>query len=40
VAVLEGVLKDAVSKRKGAERLDTSRPTSNRALGRGDLYEL
>jgi DNA invertase Pin-like site-specific DNA recombinase len=40
VAVLEGVVKDEVSKRKAAERLGTSRPTINRALDRGELYGL
>jgi len=40
VAVLDEVVKGEVSKRKAAERLDTSRPTINRALERGELYGL
>jgi DNA invertase Pin-like site-specific DNA recombinase len=38
VAVLEMVRKGDLSKRKAAERLDTSRPTISRALDRGELY--
>lgn len=40
VAVLDMVQKDELSKRKAAERLDTSRPTINRALDREELYGL
>jgi len=40
VSVLEMVEKGELSKRKAAERLDTSRPTINRALDRADLYGL
>ena len=39
-AVLEMVQADELSKRKAAQRLDTSRSTINRALDRGDLYGL
>jgi DNA invertase Pin-like site-specific DNA recombinase len=38
VSVLEMVQKDELSKRKAARRLDTSRPTINRALDRSELY--
>lgn len=40
VAILDEVAKDDLSKRKAARRLDTSRPTINRALQRGELYGL
>lgn len=40
VAVLDMIQKGELSKRKGAEELDTSRPTINRALNRADLYGL
>jgi hypothetical protein len=40
VSVLEMVEKGELSKRKAADRLDTSRPTINRALDRADLYGL
>ncbi|WP_353634591.1 recombinase family protein [Halobacterium sp. NMX12-1] len=40
VTVLDMVAKDELSKRKAAERLDTSRPTINRALDRAELYGL
>ncbi|MHB9287345.1 recombinase family protein [Halobacteriales archaeon Cl-PHB] len=40
VAVLEMVMKGTLSKRKAAQRLDTSRPTINRALERSGLYGL
>jgi DNA invertase Pin-like site-specific DNA recombinase len=40
VAVLEMVQKGDLSKRKAAKRLDSSRPTINRALDRADLYGL
>lgn len=40
VAVLDMVEKDELSKRKAAERLDTSRATINRALNREELYAL
>jgi hypothetical protein len=40
VAVLDSVVKGDVSKRKAAERLDTSRPTINRAIERDELYGL
>lgn len=40
VSVLEMVQKDELSKRKAAERLETSRPTINRALDRAELYGL
>lgn len=40
VSALEMVEKDELSKRKAAQRLDTSRPTINRALERGDIYGL
>lgn len=40
VGVLDMVQKDELSKRKAAQRLDTSRPTINRALERADLYAL
>lgn len=39
-AVLEMVQADELSKRKAAKRLDTSRPTINRALDRAELYGL
>jgi len=39
-AVLEMVQKDNISKRKAADRLETSRPTIDRALDRADLYGL
>jgi len=39
-AVLDMIQKDELSKRKAAERLDTSRPTINRALERTELYGL
>lgn len=38
VAVLDMVQKAELSKRKAAKRLDTSRPTINRALDREELY--
>jgi len=38
VAVLDMVQKSNLSKRKAAERLDTSRPTITRALERAELY--
>lgn len=40
VSVLEMVAEDNISKRKAAERLETSRPTINRALNRPNLYGL
>jgi DNA invertase Pin-like site-specific DNA recombinase len=40
VAVLDMVQKDELSKRKAAQRLDTSRTTINRALDRTELYGL
>jgi len=40
VSTLEMVEKDELSKRKAAQRLDTSRPTIDRALDRADLYGL
>jgi DNA invertase Pin-like site-specific DNA recombinase len=40
VAVLEGVRRDELSKRKAARQLDTSRATINRALDRAELYGL
>jgi len=40
VSTLEMVEKDQLSKRKAAQRLDTSRATINRALQRSDLYGL
>lgn len=40
VAVLEMVQKGELSKRKAADRLDSSRPTINRALDRGEIYGL
>jgi DNA invertase Pin-like site-specific DNA recombinase len=40
VSALEMVEKDELSKRKAAQRLDTSRATINRALKRSDLYGL
>lgn len=40
VAALEMVQKDELSKRKAAERLDSSRPTINRALDRAEVYGL
>ncbi|CQH55269.1 resolvase [Halobacterium hubeiense] len=40
VSVLDMVQKDELSKRKAAERLDSSRPTINRALERAELYGL
>jgi DNA invertase Pin-like site-specific DNA recombinase len=40
VAVLDMVRKDELSKRQAAKRLDTSRPTINRALDRGELYSV
>lgn len=39
-AVLDMVQKDELSKRKPARELDTSRPTIDRALDRGELYGL
>jgi len=38
VTALEMIQKDDLSKRKAAQRLDTSRATINRALDRADLY--
>lgn len=40
VATLDMVVKDDLSKRKAARRLDTSRATINRSLDRADLYGL
>ncbi|MCG1004270.1 MULTISPECIES: hypothetical protein [Halobacterium] len=40
VFVLDMVQKDELSKRKAAERLDSSRPTINRELERAELYGL
>jgi len=40
VATLDMVQKEELSKRKAANRLETSRATINRALDRGDLYGL
>jgi DNA invertase Pin-like site-specific DNA recombinase len=40
VSALEMVEKGELSKRKAAQRLDTSRATINRALERSDLYGL
>lgn len=40
VSVLEMIQKDELSKRKGADELDTSRRTINRALDRAELYGL
>ena len=40
VAVLDMVEKGDMSKRKAAQELDTSRPTIDRALDRGELYGL
>jgi len=40
VSVLEMVQKNEMSKRKAAQRLDTSRKTIDRALERADLYGL
>jgi DNA invertase Pin-like site-specific DNA recombinase len=40
VSVLDMVKKGELSKRKAARRLQTSRPTINRALDRGELYSL
>jgi len=40
VAVLDMVEKDDMSKRRAARELDTSRPTIDRALDRGELYGL
>ncbi|GGM46359.1 recombinase family protein [Haloarcula argentinensis] len=40
VTVLEMVKKDELSKRKAAQRLDTSRATVNRALKRTELYAI
>jgi len=40
VAVLDMVEKDDMSKRQAARELDTSRPTIDRALDRGELYGL
>lgn len=39
-ATLESVISDTLSKRKAAERLDTSRATINRSLDRQELYGL
>jgi DNA invertase Pin-like site-specific DNA recombinase len=40
VEVLDQVAKDEMSKRQAAKELDTSRPTINRSLERGELYAL
>lgn len=38
VSILDMVQKNEISKRKAAQRLDTSRPTINRAVDRSGLY--